>query len=210
MTSVSRTSVPISTLYEGLFDGPHATPKPANEGPVFLGIKNITEDGRLDLSDIRHIAEEDFSKWTRRVEPRPGDLVFTYEATLNRYAIIPDGFRGCLGRRMALIRPNPAKVSTQFLYFYFFSKAWRDVVSQNTLAGATVDRIPLTRFPEFPVLAPPLIEQRRIATVLAAYTDLIENCERRIGLLEKMAQAVYSERALRSRRTVATLAQLQL
>jgi type I restriction enzyme S subunit len=40
----------------------------------------------------------------RRVLPRPGDIVFTYEATLNRYAIIPEGFRARLGRRLALIR----------------------------------------------------------------------------------------------------------
>ena len=71
-------TVPIGELYEGLYDGPHATPKPSDSGPVFLGIKNVTEDGHLDLSDIRHIAEEDYGTWTRRVEPRPGDIVFTY------------------------------------------------------------------------------------------------------------------------------------
>ena len=63
----------------------------------FLGIKNVTDDGRLDLTEIRHIAEDDYASWTRRVEPATNDLVFTYEATLNRYAIIPQGFRGCLG-----------------------------------------------------------------------------------------------------------------
>ena len=42
------------------YDGPHATPPPADVGPVYLGIKNITESGLLDLSDIRHIAEDDF------------------------------------------------------------------------------------------------------------------------------------------------------
>ena len=68
MSSNEWTTVPIAELYEGLYDGPHATPKPATDGPVFLGIKNVTEDGHLDLSEIRHIAEEDFSaKATRWV-----------------------------------------------------------------------------------------------------------------------------------------------
>ncbi len=193
---MSRThwnTVPISQLYEGLYDGPHATPTPADEGPIFLGIKNVTDDGHLDLSEIRHIAEEDFAAWTRRIEPRPGDLVFTYEATLNRYAIIPQGFRGCLGRRMALIRTNPERVDARYLHFYFFTPAWRDVVHQHTLSGATVDRLPLTRFPEFPVCIPPLPEQRRIAGILSAYDDLIENCERRIRVLDEMARALYRE-----------------
>ena len=187
--------VPISELYEGLYDGPHATPKPATAGPVFLGIKNVTDDGRLDLADseIRHIAEEDFAAWTRRVEPRPGDLVFTYEATLNRYAIIPIGFRGCLGRRMALIRTDGRRVNARYLHHYFFTPEWRTLIKRHTLSGATVDRIPLNRFPEFPVRVPPLPVQERIAGILSRYDDLIENCERRIRSLDEMARALYRE-----------------
>ncbi len=191
--------VAISEVCLGLFDGPHATPKPSDEGPVFLGIGNITEDGHLDLNAVRHIAEEDFPRWTKRVEPRPGDIVFTYEATLNRYAIIPEGFRGCLGRRLALIRPDPAAVDTRFLHFYFFGSDWRATIASNTLSGATVERIPLTRFPDFPVSLPPLAEQHRIASILSAYDDLIENNTRRIAILEEMARRIYEEWFVRFR-----------
>ena len=184
---------PISQVYLGLYDGPHATPKPSDEGPVFLGIGNITDDGQLDLSKIRHIAEEEFPKWTKRVTPRPGDIVFTYEATLNRYAMIPEGFRGCLGRRLALIRPNPDVVDGRFLFYSFFSSDWRKTISKNVLSGSTVDRIPLTRFPEFEISIPPLPTQRKIAGILSAYDDLIENNTRRIAILEETAQAIYRE-----------------
>ena len=186
-------TVPIKALYDGLYDGPHATPKPSDSGPVFLGIKNVTDDGRLDLAEIRHIAEDDYAAWTRRVEPHPGDLVFTYEATLNRYALIPNGFRGCLGRRMALIRTDPRKVDVRFLLYYFFTEEWRAVIRKNMLTGATVDRIPLTSFPKFPVKAPPLSVQQRIADVLSAYDVLIENSRRRIRILETMARSLYRE-----------------
>ena len=185
--------VAIETLYHGLYDGPHATPKPSEDGPVFLGIGNITEDGKLDLHDVRHIAEEDYPSWTKRVTPRPGDIVFTYEATLNRYAIIPEGFRGCLGRRTALIRPNPDAVNSRFLFFYFFCEDWRKTISENILSGATVDRIPLTRFPTFPVTLPERAIQDSIATILSAYDDLIENNTRRIKILEELAQMLYRE-----------------
>ena len=185
--------LPIREVYNGLYDGPHATPSTASEGPIFLGIKNITEDGMLDLSDIRHISDEEYPEWTRRVTPRPGDIVFTYEATLHRYAIIPEGFRGCLGRRVALIRPNTEKVDAQFLLYYFFGKEWHDTVKKHTLHGSTVDRIPLSDFPEFQISLPPLLTQRKIAAVLSAYDDLIENNTRRIAILEEMAQAIYRE-----------------
>ena len=186
-------TMPIKDLYEGLYDGPHATPKLSDSGPVFLGIKNVTDDGRLDLTEIRHIAEDDYAAWTRRVQPRENDLVFTYEATLNRYAIVPAGFRGCLGRRMALIRTDPQKVDVRFLLYYFFTAEWRAVIRRNMLTGATVDRIPLTTFPDFPVRVPTLPIQRRIAGILSAYDELIENSQRRIRILETMARALYRE-----------------
>ncbi|MBA2395807.1 MAG: restriction endonuclease subunit S [Ktedonobacteraceae bacterium] len=185
--------VPIEEVYSGLYDGPHATPEPASEGPIFLGIKNITEDGKLDLSEIRHIAEEDFSNWTKRVLPLPGDIVFTYEATLNRYAMIPEGFRGCLGRRLALIRPNFKRIDTKFLFYYFFGEEWRETIANNIMSGSTVDRIPIISFPKFKVRVPPLPIQRTIASILSAYDDLIENNTRRIAILEEMAQMIYEE-----------------
>ncbi len=40
---------------------------------------------------------------------------------------------------------------------------------------------------------PPLPIQRRIASILSAYDDLIENNTRRIAILEEMAQAIYRE-----------------
>ena len=52
--------VPIGDVMAGFFDGPHATPAPADDGPIYLGIKNITEDGHLDLTQLRHISWEDF------------------------------------------------------------------------------------------------------------------------------------------------------
>jgi type I restriction enzyme, S subunit len=175
------------------YDGPHATPPPASEGPVYLGIKNMTEDGHLDLTEIRHISEQDYAKWTRRVEPRGGDVIFTYEASLHRYAVIPEGFRGTLGRRVALLRPREDVVNTRFLLYLFISPQWRNTVQRRLNVGSTVDRLPLTDFPLFPIRVPPLSTQRKIAAILSAYDDLIENNNRRIQLLEQMAQRIYHE-----------------
>ena len=44
-----------------------------------------------------------------------------------------------------------------------------------------------------PVAVPPLPTQKKIASVLSAYDDLIENNERRIKILEEMAQSIYRE-----------------
>ncbi|MFN6570342.1 restriction endonuclease subunit S [Dendronalium sp. ChiSLP03b] len=182
-----------------LFDGPHATPPLANEGAIFLGIKNISEDGHLNFSEIRYVSEQDFPLWIRRVTPQKGDIVFTYEATLHRYAIIPEGFRGCLGRRVALLRPKPDSVDTHYLFYYFRSHMWKAKVEANILVGATVDRVPIARFPDFTLNLPPLATQQRIADILSTYDRLIDNNNRRIALLEESIHQLYKEWFVRSR-----------
>ncbi|EQD70672.1 type I restriction-modification system specificity subunit, partial [mine drainage metagenome] len=46
---------------------------------------------------------------------------------------------------------------------------------------------------------PTLQEQRRIAAILSAYDDLIENNTRRIAILEEMARRIYEEWFVRFR-----------
>ena len=190
---------PIREYCVGIYDGPHATPSESSDGPVFLGIKNITENGRLDLSEIRHVSEDEFPKWTKRVTPQANDVVFTYEATLHRYAVIPEGFRGCLGRRVALVRPDTKQVDSRFLLYFFLSHQWRKVVESNIISGATVDRIPIEKFPGFPAALPKLPIQKRVADILSAYDDLIENNQQRMALLEEAARQFYCEWFVRLR-----------
>jgi len=94
---------------------------------------------------------------------------------------------------MALVRPDPQKVVPRFLHYYFLSSIWRSVVEANVISGATVDRIPIAKFPDFEVQLPPLENQKRIANILSAYDDLIENNRRRIQLLEESARLLYRE-----------------
>ena len=184
--------VKLSEVTQGIYDGPHATPPPCETpGYYFLGIPQITSSGHIDLANPRYIAKEDYAKWTKRVVPCEGDVVFSYEATLNLYARIPQGMKCCLGRRMGLVRPNKTKLDSQYLYYYFFSPEWRKIVTEKTVVGATVDRLPIKTFPSFLISLPPLSIQRRIVDILSAYDDLIENNRRRIAILEETARLVY-------------------
>ena len=146
---------PIAEVVEAVFDGPHATPPESDEGPVFLGIKNLT-GAALDLGDVRHIAEADFAQWTKRATPRPGDIVFSYEATLGFFALIPPGLRCCLGRRLALIRPQAEQADGHFWFHQFIAAPFQRLLAQHTIQGATVNRIALKHFPSYSVLCPPV------------------------------------------------------
>lgn len=176
-----------------VFDGPHATPPQSNDGPIYLGIPSIRSDGSIDYENSKRISYENYPKWTKRVTPQENDVVFSYEANLESYARIPAGFEGCLGRRMAIMRPDPSAIDARFLYYYTQSPAWKAVIASRTVLGATVNRIPIATFPEFPLRLPSLHAQQRIAGVLSAYDKLIENNRRQIKLLEEAAQRLYKE-----------------
>lgn len=176
-----------------VFDGPHATPSPSDEGPVYLGIPSILDDGSIDYENSKRISWEEFPKWAKRVTPQPGDVVFSYEANLDTYAIIPEGFVGCLGRRMAIMRPNKDKILSRYLYYYMLSPQWKAVIVSKTVLGATVNRIPIATYPDFPIAIPDLETQQRIAGALSAYDELIENNRKQIKLLEEAAQRLYKD-----------------
>jgi type I restriction enzyme S subunit len=75
----------------------------------------------------------------------------------------------------------------QYLYSAGFMHAYH---TQHT----GVSRFQWTTFSERePLELPPLAVQRRIAGILSAYDELIENSQRRIRILEEMARALYRE-----------------
>jgi len=182
----------IGDVCEAIYDGPHATPKKTNEGPIFLGISNL-QNGQINLSDAEYLSEEDFIKWTRRVTPRENDIVFSYETRLGEAAFVPKDLKFCLGRRMALMRPNTNKVVPRFLLYAYLGPEFQQTLHARTVYGSTVDRIPLIEFPSFPISLPPLSEQRAIVGILGALDDKIEVNRRMNATLESMARAVFRQ-----------------
>jgi type I restriction enzyme S subunit len=189
MTSGWR-EVPVGELAE-IFDGPHATPPKTSQGPIFLGISNLV-NGRLDLSNAEHLSEEDYVRWTRRVEPRAGDVVFSYETRLGEAASIPAELHCCLGRRMGLLRARQGRVDARFLQYAYLGPQFQETLRSRTVRGSTVDRIPLIDMPRFPIRVPEDIgEQRAIAHILGTLDDKIELNQRMNGTLESMARALF-------------------
>lgn len=164
-----------------VFDGPHATPKRREEGKYFLNISSL-QNGRLILDESDFIDDEDFQRWTRRVTPRENDLLFSYETRLGEAALMPPDIDAALGRRMALLRPNPEVVDPTFLLYYWLSPKWQQKIAQNTLYGATVNRLPITTLPNWEITLPELKVQRPIGRTLASLDDKIAANNRAKGI----------------------------
>lgn len=183
--------IPIST-FSDVYDGPHATPKRVKSGPVYLGIKAISADGKLMENEFTHLSEEDYLIWTKRVTPNEGDIVFSYEATLGRYAIIPKDFRGSLGRRLAIVRVKDDMVNPMWLYYFFRSKEWTRFIENHTIVGSTVNRISIDEFPTYKVPIPSRTTQDSTVRILKAIDQKIDLNNKTNQKLEKLARSVYN------------------
>lgn len=84
------------------------------------------------------------------------------------------------------------KVEPKFLYYQLSKDEFFDFM----MAGANGTKMPRGNkdsIPTYKLLLPPLPTQRKIASILSAYDDLIENNLKRIKLLEELAQRTYEE-----------------
>lgn len=173
-----------------VFDGPHATPKKIDTGPYFLSISSL-DGGRLDLSKSAHVGPEDFAKWTKRVTPEAGDVLFSYETRLGEAALMPENVVACLGRRMGLLRPDRSKVLPDYLLYAYLSPAFQQTIKEKTIHGATVERIALKELPSFSIWIPPLDEQKKIVSILRSIDAKSGLNTQTNQTLEQVAQALF-------------------
>ena len=126
-----------------------------------------------------------------------GDLIVAMteqaEGLLGSGAIIPRSRIYLHNQRLGLVLVrDESRVYKQFLYYVFNSKPVRQQI-RGSASGTKIRHTAPSRIAEVKVNLPPLSVQRRIAGILSAYDELIENSQRRIGVLERMARGLYRE-----------------
>jgi type I restriction enzyme S subunit len=129
---------------------------------------------------------------------RKGDLIvvmtdLTQNAPiLGSPAFIPEDGKYLHNQRLGkVVDIDNSRLDRHFLFYLFNYAKVRDQI-KATATGATVRHTAPDRIYQVKVSLPPIAVQRRIATILSAYDNLIENNKNRIKILEEMAQTVYA------------------
>ncbi|MBA1147841.1 restriction endonuclease subunit S [Ectothiorhodospiraceae bacterium WFHF3C12] len=141
---------------------------------------------------MKYVEQSTYQKWTRRQVPRKGDIILTREAPLGEVGMLRTDDNVFLGQRLVSYRVDPAKADNRFLLYAFQSDYLQSQIKAFG-SGATVEHMRVPDAKKLRVLLPPLATQHRIASILSAYDDLIENNTRRIAILEEMARRLYEE-----------------
>jgi len=158
------------------------------------GIKlDGTYTGKAFAALINDTKKEDFIDTHKRTRLESNDILITNSGTIGRMALVSDAsetVRTTFQKSVAIIKPDQGRVVPRWLYYYL--NAEKDALI--SWAGGTAQKNLLLRdLRAFKLTVPPLPTQRKIAAVLSAYDDLIENNTRRIRILEEMAQMIYRE-----------------
>jgi len=119
---------------------------------------------------------------------QPGTLCITIAANIAETAIL--GIPGCFPDSVVGFIADPREADVRFVKYYIDTLKLQ---MQSVSRGTTQDNLSVDKLLRFDFRVPPLPAQHRIAGILSAYDELMENCQRRIRILEEMARALYRE-----------------
>jgi type I restriction enzyme S subunit len=157
----------LNRVCEMIVDCEHKTAPVQAEGYPSIRTPNIGR-GYFILDGVNRVSEETYRSWTRRAEPRPGDLIMAREAPVGNVAMVPAGLRPCLGQRTLLIRPDKSKVDARYLSYLLIGDEVQGVIHAMT-NGATVPHLNMKDVRNLPLPTLPSIStQRKIAAILSA------------------------------------------
>ena len=181
----------IGQITEAIIDYRGRTPPKATSGVKLLTAK-VIKDGTIDETRLEYISEETYEWWMRRGFPQQWDILLTTEAPLGETCLLRSKEPVALAQRVILLRGNPSMIDQRYFFAALRSPLMQDRLRQRA-TGTTVLGIKQRELRQVEVPTPPLGTQRKIAGILSAYDDLIENNNRRIKILEEMAKRLYKE-----------------
>lgn len=146
--------------------------------------------GEFDLEDLPLMKFEESEQ--ERYELKYGDLVICEGGEPGRCAIWKEEIPN-MKIQKALHRVRVHDCLDYRYLFYWFLLAGKTGELDQYFTGATIKHMPGQKLKEVVIDKPPLEIQHRIADILSAYDDLIENNQKQIKLLEEAAQRLYKE-----------------
>lgn len=166
--------------------GRGSSPRPIDNSAYFIGgeipwikIADATASGKY-IYQTKEVVNEFGASFSRRLQP--GALIIaTSGVSLGQIKFL--GVEGCIHDGWLYVN-NFRGVDKEFLYYHLLTMQEEFL---GRAYGAAIQNINTTILRESKINLPPLPTQRKIASILSAYDDLIENNLKRIKLLEEKA-----------------------
>lgn len=181
----------LSQCCESITDGDHLPPPKVDSGIPFITISNIDSFNQIDFTNTSFVPQQYYDSLTNTRKAKQNDILYSVVGSFGVPVLIKNDKQFVFQRHIAILRPNDT-IDPRFLYYtmkspLFFAQA--DAVA----LGAAQRTISLTSLRGMTINVPKKETQHRIAAILSAYDDLIDNNRQQIKLLEEAAQRLYKE-----------------
>jgi type I restriction enzyme S subunit len=184
---------PLKNYISYVVDNRGKTPPLADSGIELIEV-NAIRDGQKspDYSQIKkYVSEQTADTWFRTGHPMVDDVLVTTVGAIGRVAFMKIA-RGCIAQNVISLRTDPTRLDGSYL-FYYMACGNTQTRLLNMNIGVAQPSLKVPHLLDLEVSFAPLPTQRKIAAILSAYDDLVENNLRRMKILEEMAQNLYRE-----------------
>ena len=162
----------------------------ADEGSPIVTVEHLG-NRHFTTQNLPLVSDTDKARLSKYILSE-GDIVFSRVGSVDRCSYVSDKEVGWLfSGRCLRVRCN-REVYPLYIYYYFCLESVKQYI-RNVAVGATMPSINTQIMSEIPISLPSLEEQRRIAGILGAIDDKIENNRRINTNLELQAQALYKQ-----------------
>lgn len=174
--------------------------KAGGDTPV-IKIKNI-KIGTASLEDAGYVNSTFLEKIDDKFRVTADDVLISLtgshmtqpNSVVGRVGRYPNKYPvALLNQRAGKIIPNEARVDKSYLFYSLLGDDIRKEIAQMAHGAASQANVSPTQVESIEIPLPDLKSQRKIGGVLQNYDNLIENNNRRIAILENMAQSLYRE-----------------
>jgi type I restriction enzyme, S subunit len=170
-------------------DGLHGTPKYDEHGEYYFINGNNLHQGQIKIKDdTKKININEYQKIKKELNNQT--VFVSINGTLGNVALYNEE-KIALGKSACYLNVNQ-NVEKLFIRYVLENETFQSY-AERFATGATIKNLGLKAVRNYEFLLPSLQTQKRIADILSAYDDLIENNLRRIKLLEQAAQNIYKE-----------------
>lgn len=174
--------------------------KEGGETPV-IKIKNI-KIGTATLDDASYVRDVFVDKIDKKFHVNSGDILISLtgshmsqpNSVVGRVGRYPSGFpKALLNQRAGKVIPNSQIVDKLYLFYVLLQDDLRKEIAQMASGAASQANVSPTQVESIDIPLPSLEKQEKIGQLLSNYDNLIESNNRRITILEHMAQSLYQE-----------------
>jgi Restriction endonuclease S subunits len=152
----------VENLCSEVVDCPHTTPKYEGELKNPAIRTSEIKKGYLTWDSMKYVSDDEYEERVVRLRPEQGDIVYGREGTFGNAAILPAGYKFCLGQRVMLLRPDYSLCTSEYMLHAVISDSvYRQALEKNN--ASTVAHVNVKDVKQFRIPLPPIELQNQFA-----------------------------------------------